>query len=128
MGNQDGNNSLVSSLNKHKISTIGTYSYCKGAMRMYYFPDKELKLTLRRCYPKIDSNYNTLMDIIKNALEQLNTVNEDVVYYNANPKDENIGRVTINGRPAKASVDVKVGDGAFMKTIEDANILAKEDA
>lgn len=67
VGNQDGNNSLVSSLNKHKISTIGTYSYCKGAMRMYYFPDKELKLTLRRCYPKIDSNYNTLIDIIRNS-------------------------------------------------------------
>lgn len=67
VGNQDGNNSLVSSLNKHKISTIGTYMYCKGNMRMHYFPDKDLKLTLRRCYPKVDSNYEKLSKIILEA-------------------------------------------------------------
>jgi len=65
----DGKNSLMSNLPRHKKSTIGSFLYCKGYMKFCYHEDKELKLTLQKCYPKVWDEYSSYKDTIENALK-----------------------------------------------------------
>ncbi|MCQ2975053.1 MAG: hypothetical protein MJ211_09600 [Bacteroidales bacterium] len=66
----DGNNSLMSNLQRHKKSTIGSFLYCNGAMKFMYHQDKDLQLTLQKVYPdtwKEFYNYKKIIDDVLNS-------------------------------------------------------------
>lgn len=66
----DGKNSLMSNLLRHKKSTIGSFLYCNGYMKIRYHADKELKLTLQKVYPKKWADFDYYKDIIETARAQ----------------------------------------------------------
>ena len=75
----DGINSTTSYLQKHKISTIGTIKYCEGHVTLEYKEDKNLKLTTKWCYNKVDKELMELIQMFEYA--ELNVYDELVKHF-----------------------------------------------